>query len=500
MKSLVGSNIRELKTLLANKSVSAKEITKAHYEYIEKHEVNINAFLCLTKELSLNQASAIDELIARKEPLPLLAGIPVAIKDNICLTNYPTTCASQILANYQSPYNASVVEKLTNDGAICVGKTNLDEFAMGSSCENSSFKVTKNPCNTEYVPGGSSGGSAASVAGGFSVIALGSDTGGSIRLPASFCGIVGMKPTYGLVSRYGLVAFASSLDQIGPMGRSVEDVIFALQSIISECAHDSTNIKEPFKANLDDGNFISIPNEVSDNKPLKGMKIGLIKELDNDGINPEVRKALKNVIKVLNDQGAQIDEVSIPQIQQALPVYYIIATAEASSNLARFDGIRYGYRESNVQNLEDLYLKSREQGFGSEVKRRIILGTYCLSSGYFDAYYKKAQAVRRLLQNELLTTLNSYDVLLSPTAPSTAFKINEKMADPLNMYLTDIATIPANLAGIPAISIPCGLDNTHMPIGFQLMGKPFTEKKLLKIAYVFEQATNQQFNRQINNN
>ena len=371
---------------------------------------------------------------------------------------------------------------------------------MGSSCENSSFKVTKNPCNTEYVPGGSSGGSAASVAGGFSVIALGSDTGGSIRLPASFCGIVGMKPTYGLVSRYGLVAFASSLDQIGQMGRSVEDVIFALQSIISECAHDSTNIKEPFKANLDDGNFISIPNEVSDNKPLKGMKIGLIKELDNDGINPEVRKALKNVIKVLNDQGAHIDEVSIPQIQQALPVYYIIATAEASSNLARFDGIRYGYRESNVQNLEDLYLKSREQGFGSEVKRRIILGTYCLSSGYFDAYYKKAQAVRRLLQNELLTTLNSYDVLLSPTAPSTAFKINEKMADPLNMYLTDIATIPANLAGIPAISIPCGLDNTHMPIGFQLMGKPFTEKKLLKIAYVFEQATNQQFNRQINNN
>ena len=500
METLIGGSVSKLKQLLADKAVSSNELTLSYYKHIEKHDANINAFLCLTKELSLKQADSIDHLIKSKAELPILAGIPTAIKDNLCLTNYPTTCASKILANYKSPYNATTVDNLIREGAIIVGKTNLDEFAMGSSCENSSFMTTKNPCNTDYVPGGSSGGSAASVAAGFSVIALGSDTGGSIRLPASFCGIVGLKPTYGLVSRYGLIAFASSLDQVGPMGRSVEDVIYAMQSLIGNCYHDSTNIKNPFAENLSDGNFLDVLKSSQSDKPLKNIKIGLIKELDNDGINHEIRDSIKNVIKVLTDLGASVDEVTLPQINAALPVYYIIATAEASSNLARFDGIRYGYRHKEAYSLEELYLKSREYGFGSEVKRRIILGTYCLSSGYFDAYYKKAQAVRRLLQNEIFDQLNTYDVLLSPTAPETAFKINEKTSDPLKMYLTDIATIPANLAGIPAISVPCGFDKNNMPIGFQLMGKALSEKQLLNIAYCYEMATSQKYLRQFNNN
>jgi aspartyl-tRNA(Asn)/glutamyl-tRNA(Gln) amidotransferase subunit A len=417
-------------------------------------------------------------LIEKGKPLPPLAGIPVAIKDNICLENYPTTCSSKILKDFQPPYTATVARRLFDAGAVCIGKTNLDEFAMGSSTENSAFKVTRNPWNTKKVPGGSSGGSGASVSSGSSVVALGSDTGGSIRLPASFCGVVGMKPTYGVMSRFGLVAFASSLDQIGPFARCVEDAATVISAIGGHDERDSTsyNQKLPdFLAELKQG--------------VKGLKVGLIKELIGEGIADDVRKAVLAAVQVFKDLGAQVEEISMPNIKHALPVYYLIATAEASANLARYDGVRYGLRDKDASDLLSMYFETRSQGFGPEVKRRIMLGTYALSSGYYDAYYKKAQQVRRLIKDDFDKEFKKLDILLSPVGPTVAFDVGEKTEDPLTMYLSDIATIPANLAGLPGISLPCGFGQGNMPIGLQILAPPLGDAKALKAAYAFEQAT-----------
>lgn len=457
---------------------------EATYNRIEAVEDKIGAFNSLTKELAIETAKKVDEKIAKGEDLPLLAGIPLALKDNINLKDYKTTASSKILENFVSPYDATVTKKLKENLIPIIGKTNLDEFAMGSSNENSAFKKVRNPWNLNKVPGGSSGGSAASVAALESTVALGSDTGGSIRLPASFCGIVGLKPTYGRVSRYGLIAFASSLDQIGPFGRSVKDVAMLTQAIsgIDEC--DSTSLNVPvdnYLANID--------------KDIKGLKIGVVKELISDGLDNDVAKAIQNAIETYKKLGAEIKEVSFPLLKYSIGVYYIVATAEASSNLARFDGVKYGYRTSEAKNLIEMYTKTRSEGFGDEVKRRIMLGTYALSSGYYDAYYKKAQQLRMLIKQSYDKAFEDVDVILSTTSPTCAFDIGSKSDDPLSMYLSDIATIAANLGGFPAMSLPCGFDSNNMPIGLQLMSKPLTESLLLQTAYNFEKVTD--YNKQI---
>jgi aspartyl-tRNA(Asn)/glutamyl-tRNA(Gln) amidotransferase subunit A len=489
MTELVGRSISELKRLLAEKSVSAREILAAHLKQVQAHDSDINAFTCLTEERAQKQAARVDELIARKEALPPLAGIPVAVKDNICVADYPTTCSSRILENFIAPYEATVAQKLDQAGALFIGKTNMDEFAMGSSTENSAFKKTANPWDLSRVPGGSSGGSTAAVASGMAVVALGSDTGGSIRQPAAFCGVSGMKPTYGMVSRFGLVAFASSLDQIGPLARSVEDTAIALSVIAGHDKKDSTSIPDPFN---NQGPCFEKALADSPDKLMKGLRVGVISELVGEGIEPEIVSAIRAAAAVFERLGAKVTDVSLPNSRYALPVYYLIATAEASANLARYDGVKYGLRETEgaaKDSILQMYKSTRSKGFGAEVKRRIMLGTYALSSGYYDAYYKKAQQVRRLIKNDFDSVFANCDVLISPTSPTVAFKIAEKTDDPLSMYLSDIATIPANLAGLPGISIPAGLGRDNLPIGLQILGNALSDEVVLKVAHAFQQST-----------
>jgi aspartyl-tRNA(Asn)/glutamyl-tRNA(Gln) amidotransferase subunit A len=493
-QNVLGKSITELTALLKGKQVSACELTNAYFDQINRYENEIDAFITLLPESALAQAKKIDAEIALGNALPALAGIPIAIKDNICVQGSKTSCGSKILGDFAPPYEATAVSSLKAHGAVIVGKTNMDEFGMGSSTEHSAFKRTKNPYNTACVPGGSSGGSAAAVASGFAVAAFGSDTGGSIRQPAAMCGVVGIKPTYGMVSRFGLVAFASSLDQIGPLARSVEDCALTLMAVSGHDPKDSTSLVDPFKNHNPKGypelTFAFIQNlpKLSPEEHLKGVKIGVIKELIGEGIDQDVRQAILSATRLFTKLGATVDEISLPQSKYALPVYYILATAEASANLARFDGVRYGYRDQEATDIHSMYFATRKEGFGPEVKRRIMLGTYGLSSGYYDAYYKKAQQVRRLITQDFEKIFESYDLVLSPTAPTCAFKFDEKTGDPLQMYLNDIATIPANLAGLPGISLPCGLGAAKLPVGLQLVGAPVSDAMLIKVAYAVEKA------------
>ncbi|MDD3437024.1 MAG: Asp-tRNA(Asn)/Glu-tRNA(Gln) amidotransferase subunit GatA [Candidatus Gastranaerophilales bacterium] len=477
MKEILKKTAVEQRKALLNKEISAVELTNAAFERIEEVESKIEAFNCLTKEVAIKTAKKVDEKIAKGEELPLLAGIPLALKDNMNLIGYPTTASSKILENFVSPFNATVTEKLLHNLVPIIGKANLDEFAMGSSTENSAFKKTKNPWDLNKVPGGSSGGSAACVAACESTLSLGSDTGGSIRLPGSFCGIVGMKPTYGRVSRYGLIAFASSLDQIGPFARCVEDAAMLLEVISGVDPKDSTSLNTPVE---------KYSTMLKDD--IKGLKVGVIKELTGEGVAEDVQKAMQNAINTYKSLGAEIHEISLPYLKYSIGVYYIIATAEASSNLARFDGVKYGYRTKDAKNLMEMYTKTRAEGFGAEVKRRIMLGTYALSSGYYDAYYKKAQQLRALIKADFDKAFEKIDILISPTCPNTAFELGSKTEDPLAMYLTDIATISANLAGIPGISVPAGFDSSGMPIGLQILAPQLGEVKLFNASYKFEQA------------
>ena len=452
--------VHELKEKLDNKEITYDEIIKSYLDRIDKVNPKINAYVSV-----LNNTEN--------------KGIPIAIKDNINIKGIKTTCSSKMLENFESPYNATVIEKLNEHGLTYIGKTNMDEFAMGGSTEHSAFFPTHNPWNFDRVPGGSSGGSAAAVAANLAPWALGSDTGGSIRQPSSFCGVVGLKPTYGLVSRYGLVAFASSLDQIGPITKDVTDSAILLNMIAGHDPKDSTSVnreKEDYTSYL-----------IND---VKGMKIGIPKEYIGDGVNDEVKNAILEVKDKYEKLGATVEECSFDAGKYAIAVYYIIACAEASSNLGRFDGIRYGYRSEKFESLDDIYYNSRSEGFGEEVKRRIILGTYVLSSGYYDAYYKKAQKVRTIIKNAYNELFNKYDLLLTPTSPTTAFKMGEKLNNPLEMYLSDICTVPINIAGLPAMSVPCALDKEGLPIGFQLIGKQFDEKSIFRAAYTYEQNTN----------
>lgn len=469
----------ELLKLLKEGEVSSYEITDAVFKRIEERGF-INAYINIFRGEALRNASKIDELYLNKKinDSQIIAGIPIAVKDNICYKGYPTTCGSRILSNFISPYDATVVKKIEDGGGIIIGKTNMDEFAMGSSNETSFFGPVLNPHHTEYVPGGSSGGSAAAVADFQAIFAIGSDTGGSIRQPASFCGIVGLKPTYGLVSRYGLVAFASSLDQIGPMARTVKDCALLLNVITGYDPKDSTSV------NISKIDYLS---EIENFEP-KNFKIGLPKEYFIEGIDPEVKKAIDKVIKELEKEKFIIEETSLPHTEYAVADYYIIAPAEASSNLARYDGIKYGFRieKEYISNLISLYFETRSKGFGDEVKRRILIGTYSLSSGYYDAYYLKALKVRRLIKEDFDKAFEKYDFLITPTSPTTAFKIGEKVYDPLKMYLSDIFTISANLAGLPAISVPIAKSKENLPIGLQILAPHFQEKKLLQISYFIE--------------
>jgi aspartyl-tRNA(Asn)/glutamyl-tRNA(Gln) amidotransferase subunit A len=471
-------SIRELHQQLVKKERSATEITQAALDRITAVDGKVNSFLTVTADHALARAKSIDAKIAAGEELGLLAGIPIGVKDNICTKGVSTTCASKILQNFVPPYDATVNQKLLDAGAIMVGKTNMDEFAMGGSTETSAFKKTANPWNLECVPGGSSGGSASAVAADECVVSLGSDTGGSIRQPASFCGIVGMKPTYGLVSRFGLVAFASSLDQIGPFGRSVEDCAILLNAIAGYDAKDSTSLK------------VDVPDYTSFLKTdLKGKKIGVIKETLGEGLDSSVAEVTQKAIDQLKALGAEIIEVSCPTFRYGIAAYYIIAPSEASANLARYDGVKYGDRVADAENLLEMYRTTRAQGFGPEVKRRIMIGTYALSAGYYDAYYLRAQKVRTLIKQDFEAAFGQVDVLVSPTAPTTAFKLGEKFADPLSMYLNDLMTIPVNLAGLPGMSVPCGFDAGGLPVGLQIVGNVLREDLMFQVAYAFEQAT-----------
>ena len=476
------ASIRELHQQLISKERSAVEITQEALDRIQAVEPQVHSFLQVTGDRALAQAQQVDAKLAAGEEIGLLAGIPIGIKDNMCTKGIRTTCASRILENFVPPYESTVTAKLATAGAVMVGKTNLDEFAMGGSTENSAFYPTANPWDLDRVPGGSSGGSAAAVAAGECTVSLGSDTGGSIRQPASLCGIVGMKPTYGLVSRYGLVAFASSLDQIGPFGRSVEDAAILLQEIAGHDPKDSTSLN------------VEIPNYASLLKPTfskkKKFRIGVVKETFGEGLDPQVEQAVQAAIAQFKDLGAEIKEISCPQFRAGIAAYYIIAPSEASANLARYDGVKYGARAGNAENLMEMYTKTRAQGFGAEVKRRIMIGTYALSAGYYDAYYLKAQKVRTLIKRDFEKAFDQVDVLVCPTAPTTAFKAGEKTNDPLGMYLLDLMTIPANLAGLPGLSLPCGFDDQGLPIGLQIIGNVLREDLVLQAAYAYEQATN----------
>ncbi|MBE3101325.1 MAG: Asp-tRNA(Asn)/Glu-tRNA(Gln) amidotransferase subunit GatA [Firmicutes bacterium] len=467
----------QLKDILEKRQISCTEIVESVYLRIEEVGDRLNSYIRLEKESALSRAGEVDKLISAGSDIEDFMGMPIAIKDNICTKNITTTCASRILENYIPIYNATVIDRLESRNYILAGKANMDEFAMGSSNENSYFGTVKNPWDTDRVPGGSSGGPAVCVAAGEAVCSLGSDTGGSIRQPASLCGVVGFKPTYGMVSRYGLVAFASSLDQIGPLTRDVEDCAAMLNIICGYDRKDSTSIN------------VEVPDYKSFLKAdIKDMRIGVPKELMVEGIDREVKEAVYRIIKLVEDMGGIVEEISLPSLEYALSVYYIIAPSEASSNLSRFDGVRYGYRNVEARTLREMYRRSRAEGFGDEVKRRIMIGTYCLSAGYYDAYYEKAQRVRTLVINDFKKAFEKFDVLISPTSPTTAFKIGEKMEDPLTMYLSDICTIPVNLAGLPAISIPAGLSGSKLPIGLQIIGNVLREDNVLKVAYSLEKA------------
>jgi aspartyl-tRNA(Asn)/glutamyl-tRNA(Gln) amidotransferase subunit A len=469
--------LQDVHNQLRKKELSVGDLVDASYSRIAATDTSIQAFLTLNEEGARDAAAELDKALADGGEQGLLFGLPAGVKDNIVTEGLLTTCASQFLRNYDPIYDATVVKKLKAAQSVTVGKLNMDEFAMGGSNENSSFYSTRNPWNTDFVPGGSSGGSAASVAAGQVYFSLGSDTGGSIRQPAAYCGIVGLKPTYGLVSRFGLVAFASSLDQIGPLTKNVEDSAYVLQAIAGYDPGDSTS------ANVDIPDYVSALSG-----DVKGLRIGVPKEYLGQGIDPKVKEAVLSALKQFESLGATWEEVSLPHTEYAVATYYLLASSEASSNLARFDGVRYGVRADNPDNLIDLYRKSRSQGFGPEVKRRIMLGTYALSSGYYDAYYLKAQKVRTLIKQDFDNVFQNFDLIIGPTAPTPAFKIGEQVGDPLTMYLNDICTIPVSLAGVPAISVPCGFAD-GLPIGLQIIGKAFDERTVLRAAHAYEQHT-----------
>lgn len=466
--------ISPLSQMLKNGEISSVELTKKYIDAIEKENPKYNAYVSTTFEKALDSAKAADEMIAKGEA-SLLTGIPMALKDNICSDGDLTTCCSKILEGFRPYYDATVWSKLKTQGAVMLGKTNMDEFAMGSTSETSCYGAPLNPRNVNHVTGGSSGGSAAAVCANIAPYALGSDTGGSVRQPASFCGVVGLKPTYGAVSRYGLIAYGSSLDQIGVLAQSVKDTAIVFDTISGVDANDQTSV---------DFDFGSIA-ESLENTDIKGLKIGVAKEYF-DGINDELKDAIFGAIKLFEENGAEIIDISLPVLKQALPVYYIIACAEASSNLGRYDGIRYGYRTENFNDVEEMILKTRTEGFGDEVKRRIMLGTYVLSSGYYDAYYKKACLLRQNLIADFDEIFNTCDILIAPTAPNTAFPLDFKGASPVDMYLSDIATVPINITGVPAISVPVKNDSQGLPIGMQIIGKKFDEKTIMKAAYFYE--------------
>lgn len=470
-------DISQIRDGIKDGSFTAVEVITSLFERIKTIDPKVKSYLRLCEKEALDKAKIVDDKIAKGEPVGTLAGVPIAIKDNICIDGITTTCASKMLEDFIPPYNATVIEKLLKEDAIIVGKTNMDEFAMGSSTENSAFQVTRNPWDLERVPGGSSGGSAACVAAGLAPISLGSDTGGSIRQPAAFCGVVGLKPTYGLVSRFGLIAFGSSLDQIGPFAKSVKDAALTLQVIQGDDKLDSTtnkdNIHTEYLPTLADG--------------VKGMKVAVPKEFFKSALDDEIKDSLLNTIELLKSLGAEVTEISLPITEEGLSAYYIISSAEASSNLARFDGIRYGYRPKEFSSVDELMLKSRTEAFGPEVKRRIMLGTYALSSGYYDAYYNRAQKLKKKIKEEFKKVFEEYDVILSPTSPTLPFKCGEKISDPLQMYLADIYTININLAGIPAISLPVSKSKSGLPIGLQILGPHFGEEKIFKVAYAIEQ-------------
>lgn len=475
---IIDLTVHELQEKIKNKELSITEITKAYLDRINAKEKDVNAFVTVLADEALENAKEIEEKVNNGEINSELAGIPIGIKDNICTKGVKTTCGSKMLENFVAPYDATITKKLKEAGTISLGKMNMDEFAMGSSTEHSAIKITKNPWNLNTVPGGSSGGSAAAVAANMVPWALGSDTGGSIRQPASLCGVVGLKPTYGLVSRYGLVAYASSLDQIGPITKDVKDSAILLNLLAGHDEKDTTSVNIP---------KVDYVKELKND--VKGMKIAVPKEFFGEGLNEEVKESLMKAIEKYKELGAEVEEVSLNIVDYIIATYYIISCAEASSNLGRFDGIRYGHRTENFENLEDIYVNSRTEGFGAEVKRRIILGTYVLSSGYYDAYYKKAQQVRTLVKQEFDKVFEKYDVILTPTSPTVAFEIGSKSNNPLEMYLADIYTVPVNVAGLPGISIPCGVDSKGMPIGMQLIGNRFAEGTILNAAYTYEQAT-----------
>lgn len=471
MDKLYSLTAMQMKDLLEKKEVSSVEITKSVIDRIEKTDKDIQAYISYNFEDALKKAEKVDEKIAKGEALGKMAGVPVAVKDNMCTRYLRTTCASRMLENFVPPYDATVVKKLYDNDAIIIGKTTMDEFAMGSSGENSAFQKARNPWDITRVPGGSSSGSAATVAASQVPVALGSDTGGSIRQPSSLCGIVGMKPTYGAVSRYGLVAFGSSLDQIGPMARTVDDAALLFETICGKDEMDATSKDYKYTRYGDS---------------VKGMKFGIPKQYFGDGISPEVKEKVYGAIETLKAQGAEIVEVSLPSTDYALSAYYIISSAEASSNLGRYDGVKYGYSGSKRGNLEELYVSSRSEGFGREVQRRIMLGTYVLSSGFYDAYYKKAKALQKNIAKEFNDVLSVCDAIITPLSPTTAFKIGEKSDDPLAMYAGDICTVTLNIAGLPGISVPCGFDANNLPIGFQVIGKKFSESTLLTVAKCYE--------------
>ncbi|HOV90622.1 MAG TPA: Asp-tRNA(Asn)/Glu-tRNA(Gln) amidotransferase subunit GatA [Syntrophorhabdaceae bacterium] len=474
MEDLLSLNIDKLSDLLKKHEITSVEITSFYLERIKKYDPHVQSYLKITEELAIDMAKEADKRI-EKGDVGKLEGIPLGIKDILCTKGIETTCASKILKGFVPPYDATVIKRLKKEGFVHIGRLNMDEFAMGSSTENSSYQTTKNPWALDRIPGGSSGGSAAATAAGLCVASLGTDTGGSIRQPAGLCGVVGMKPTYGRVSRYGLIAFASSLDQIGPITRDVTDCAIMMNAIAGHDPMDSTSIPEPTP---DFTEFIG--------RDIKGMKIGIPKEYFVKGTEPDVLKAVSEALAIFEKNGASIVDISLPHTEYAVATYYIICTAEASSNLARYDGVKYGLRVDG-KDIIDMYKKTRLAGFGKEVKRRIILGTYVLSSGYYDAYYRKASQVRTLIKRDFEEAFKVCDVILTPVSPTTAFKIGEKTDDPLQMYLSDIFTIPINLAGLPAISVPCGFDGSHLPIGLQIIGRPLDEPRILQAAYIIEQ-------------
>ena len=476
--SLIEASATELAALLTAGDVTAREVTTAFCDRIETVEPHVQAFLHHDRDAALAQAEAIDQRRRAGEPIGKLAGLPVAVKDIVCAKGEPTTCGSRMLANFVPPYDAHVVARLRAEDAVLIGRTNLDEFAMGGSTENSSFHATHNPWNAEHVPGGSSGGSAACVAAREAPLAIASDTGGSIRQPAAFCGVVGLKPTYGRVSRFGLVAFASSLDQLGPIAGSVEDAALLLEVIAGHDPRDSTCVDRPtpnYRETID--------------KPVERLRVGYVAEHIGQGLDPEVHSAVRSALAVFEAQGAEIAELSLPHSEYAVATYYLIATAEASSNLARYDGVHYGMRAEQFGGMIDMYATTRGEGFGAEVKRRIMLGTFALSTGYRDAYYLKALRVRRLIKNDFDQAFGRVDVIVGPTTPTPAFRVGEKVDDPLEMYLTDIYTVGANLAGLPSISVPCGFDKQELPIGLQIQAAPFGEETLLRAARMYQRET-----------